>query len=136
MISQVLSIVFAICLATLPQGIAGKSGIGGGFSAGGGATFVPGSPTQCQAVAVASCTNSGLSFASGDIIVVAISATAGTSWTVADSNSDTPSCATAVEEVTNLNWVQLCTMKAGALVTTVSCTQTVTTQTINCLTEA
>ncbi len=126
---------FLLALAFLPftcfaqSAVVGNQGIvGNGVLYGGGgaapATYV--SSTACNmASTVASCTNGSLSISSGNIIVVGLTATGapGNTITASDSNSDSPSCNTAVEENTDAFSVRICIMKAGASVTSVTCTQ-------------
>jgi hypothetical protein len=87
---------------------------------------------QCQAVAVASCTMSSLSIPSGDIIVVASESNSGT-LTISDSHSDSPSYGTAVHEAADGFYARLGIMKAGATVTTITCTQSPTSNTDSCV---
>ncbi len=105
----------------------------GGAAAGGGsnATFV--NSAQCVANATASCTASSLSIPSGDLIVAGESDDAGGATTFSDSNCDSFSCATRITEATNSNSAQLCVTKAGATVTSVTCTQTFSTGHTNCM---
>ncbi len=138
-----MKIFLAVLLFTLSanaQGIGGKAGIGGNAGIGGGAvvttsaTFI--SSANCTMIAVASCTMSGLSLASGTLITVGnavISGGAGNTVAVSDSNGDSPSCTTAYEETTDALYLQGCILKAGATITSITCTQSGSTNDSGCV---
>jgi hypothetical protein len=89
---------------------------------------------KCTAAATANCSNTGLSIASGDIIVVGIEGGSGSeTFTISDSNSDTPTCSSVVEEVTDGYYNQMCMMKAGATVTSITCAQSNAAKTAVCI---
>lgn len=106
-------------------------GPGGKTAAGSPATFI--SSGHCEALSGStSCNIPSLSIPLGSLIFVATSAY-DTPFSVADSNSDSPSCASTVTETTNGNAVLLCFMKAGATVTSLTCNQTSPTNPMNCV---
>lgn len=87
---------------------------------------------QCvAAIGTTNCSVSSLSIPSGSLIVVGVSGY-DTPFSVSDSNTDSPSCTATIGEVTNGNDVKLCLMKAGATVTSVTCTQSNTFDPLNC----
>jgi hypothetical protein len=95
------------------------------------ATYVGSAGTNGTATAV---TISGLSIPSGDIIVVGNgSSNTGVLNGVADSNSDTSTCGSIVNDTVNNYSAEACEMKAAATVTTITCKQTSGGSTINCL---
>ena len=93
---------------------------------------------QCSSAAgTATCTISSLSIPSGDIIVVGMDAGGSggiNTLTVADSNTDTPSYTTAVKETTNGWYSRMAMFKAGATITSITCTKSLPTSNAgNCL---
>jgi hypothetical protein len=93
---------------------------------------------QCvSASGTATCSNTGLSIPSGDIIIVAMDGggSGGTNTlTVADSNTDTPTYTTAVKETTNGWYSRMAMFKAGATITSITCTKSLATGNAgNCL---
>lgn len=80
------------------------------------------STAKCNNAASGTCTSSGLSIPSGDIIFVEIAQRGNATASVSDSHSDASTCGGVLAyEVSNDNSVQGCTMVAGATVTTVTC---------------
>jgi hypothetical protein len=96
------------------------------------ATYV--SSGQCEMNATATCTVSSLSIPSGDIIAAGCYSSGGVqTLTISDSNSDTPSYGSMVQESTDGFWGRVGMMKAGAIITTLTGHQSSTGQTSNCL---
>lgn len=125
-VRKLVAMLLLCCAPVCAQGIGGKAGIGGSAGIGGGSTtgaaFV--NSTSCTSTNTTTCTISGLSIPSGDLIVTGVGGTftSASPPTIADSNSDTQSCGSVIQQTTNNNAVYLCVAVAGTTVTTVSCT--------------
>jgi hypothetical protein len=89
-----------------------------------GAAFATGSGSTTLAV-------SGLSIPSGDIIVCGNGNSSNGNTGCTDSHSDTFSCSSVIADAGN-GYVELCGALAGASVTSVTCSQTFSSHTINC----